>query len=163
MATHWYKFKVYFHGPGGSQDTYRHYPEGTSGEYIKDEINKWAEETSSDDGHYGYHITCEEVEAPPLDWLYNRIRGIRQGLILRYEWIRFLVEELHRFECSAEPELGPRRRQDAIPVLPKKEVPESGYRAIYDWVLTNVHPDLLLDGEKTISKVVIEILEKSVR
>lgn len=45
-----------------------------------------------------------------------------------------------------------------IPKLPKKEVPEVGYRAIYDWVINHLGDEL--DGEKTTSEVVISLLDR---
>jgi hypothetical protein len=73
----------------------------------------------------------------------------------------FLAEELRRLEGPVGPGPEPKRRQDEIPVLPQKEVPESGYRAIYDWVLTNVHPDMLADSTKTVSGLVIGMLGRA--
>lgn len=46
-----------------------------------------------------------------------------------------------------------------IPVLPKKEIPEEGYRAIRDALIDNFGPHL--SKSKTTSEQVIEILERS--
>jgi len=57
-------------------------------------------------------------------------------------------------DCDAlkEEEMG-------IPTLPKKEVPEVGYRIIRDWVIDNLGDEL--DGEKTTSEIVVEMLKKT--
>lgn len=161
MAKQWYRFWVRFHGPGGGTETYRYYQDDTSDQFLRENVGEWAEETSSDDGHYGYKCGFDEVDAPPLEWLRGKVSANRKGLIWRHNEFRELVDMLRQLEGRVEsgPEL--KRRQDEIPVLPKKEVPEIGYRAIYDWVITNVHPDLLADGTKTVSELVIEMLEKA--
>lgn len=156
----WYKFRIHFHGPGGFAETYKHYANVLSDEIAKEEAREWAEETSTDDGHYGYHVEHEAIEAPPVEWLRDRLQGARRGILSGYESAKFFASELRRIEDSGEPGPEPRRREDEIPVLPKKEVAESGYRAIYDWMLTNVHPDLVTDGKKTMSEVVVGMLEK---
>lgn len=159
----WYRFRIHYHGPGGQRETYKHLQDGLSVDCVKDELKEWADEAEQDDGHYGYHTSYEAVEAPPVEWLRDRVRWGRRGLVASYERVQFLASELRKLEPGAVQGLEPRRREDEIPVLPKKEVPEAGYRAIYDWMLTNVHPDLLAGGEKTMSQVVIGILEKAVR
>ena len=163
MANHWYRFWIKYCGPGGGEETYRYYANESSEDVVHSDAEEWADETETDDGHYGYRNGYEAVEVPPLDWLRGRVGGARRVLVYKYGKLHELADELRRLEGSIEsgPEL--KRRQDEIPNLPKKEVPESGYRAIYDWVLTNVHPDLLLNGTKTASELVIEILEKAFR
>ncbi|MCE5190500.1 MAG: hypothetical protein LLG08_01805 [Actinomycetia bacterium] len=55
-----------------------------------------------------------------------------------------------------------KRRGAEIPYLPTKEVPEAGYRAVYDKVVPDVHPDEFVrpDGRrKTTSELVLEIIE----
>jgi hypothetical protein len=47
-----------------------------------------------------------------------------------------------------------------IPTLPKREVPEVGYREIRDWVINHLGDEL--NGEKTTSEIVIELLENAV-
>jgi len=46
-----------------------------------------------------------------------------------------------------------------IPTLPKKEVPEVGYRVIYDWIINHLGDEL--DGEKTTSEIVVELLKNA--
>jgi hypothetical protein len=50
-------------------------------------------------------------------------------------------------------------RGDEIPNIPKKEVPENGYRAIYDFVITNFSTKVVT-GEETTSEIVIKLLGK---
>lgn len=158
----WYKFWKDLAGPGGHDETYRMVSDREPKEAIREMVDEWAE---ADPGgsYYGYKVGYEPIDAPPIEWLRRELKWDRNSLVGRYEYVQFLINELRRLNGPDETKSEPRRRQDEIPVLPKKEVPENGYRAIYDWVLTNVHPDVLAGETKTTSQVVIELLEKVVR
>jgi len=163
MEGQWYRFRIHFHGPGGFCETYKYYAENPSEECLRDDRMEWADETSTDDGHYGCHSSHEAVGTPPLEWLKEKMSRYRDRIIGDYSQLMMLRRQIKELIGDGSDRDEFKRRMDEIPVLPKKEIPENGYRAIYDWVLTNVHPDSLVDGTKTTSELVIEILEKTVR
>lgn len=92
----WYKFTIHYHGPGGIEETYKYYFKEPSEEFIKDDLREWADETETDDGHYGYHTNYEAIGSPPAEWLRDNYEQSKRAAILHQERAEFLAKELEK-------------------------------------------------------------------